>query len=341
MKKQISKKINIIGIVAGVVVISMIAGVGILKINRDRMANAKAKIIPGIVQKLDPSVKLKEVASLKEESGIFVFDLKLDVAGKEQSFTSYMTKDGKLFFTGGIKVSDLDKKPDVKGEATGEQKKPLTCSDVKKTDIPTLTAFVVADCPYGLQMQRLMKVAVAEQPELSKFFAVKYIGSVENGKIISMHGDKEAQENLRQICLREEQKALYWSYVSCYMKEGKSPECLTEAKVNQTQLQTCMSDAQKGLAYAQKDFDEAKVLNVSGSPTLAVNGMVVSEFDFGGRNADALKQVICCGSNAKSGFCDKTLSKDEIASSYSATDIGQAGSTTGSAAAGCAPATTP
>lgn len=327
-----------IGVVAGVLIIGVIAGVGILKMNRDRMVNAKAKIIPGIVQKLDPSVKLKEVASLKEESGIFVFDLKLDVAGKEQSFTSYMTKDGKYFFTGGIKVADLDKKPDAGAGATGEPKKAITCQDVKKSDAAMLSAYIVADCPYGLQMQRLMKVAVAEQPELSKFFAVKYIGSVENGKIISMHGDKEAQENLRQICIREEQKILYWPYVSCYMKEGKSPECLTEAKVNQTQLQTCVSDGQKGLAYAQKDFDAGKALSVSGSPTLVVNDMVVSEFDFGGRNADALKQVVCCGLNTKSGFCDKTLSKDEIASSYSVTDIGQAGSATGSAAAGCAPA---
>jgi len=339
MKKQTPKSLNIISIVVGIVIIGIPAGVGMLKMNRDKMVNAKAKIIPGIVQKLDPSVKLKEVASLKEESGIFVFDLKLDVAGKEQSFTSYMTKDGKLFFTGGIKVSDLDKKPGA--GASGEPKKAITCQDVKKSDTSNLTAFVVADCPYGLQMQRLMKVAVAEQPELSKFFAVKYIGSVENGKIISMHGDKEAQENLRQICLREEQKTLYWPYVSCYMKEGKTPECLTEAKVNQTQLQTCVSDAQKGLAYAQKDFDEAKALNVSGSPTLAVNGMVVSEFDFGGRNVDALKQVVCCGSNAKSAMCEKTLSKDEIASSYSVADKGQAGSTTESAAAGCAPSTTP
>ena len=338
MKKQTPKKIKMIGVVAGVLIVGVIAGVGILKMNRDRMVNAKAKIIPGIVQKLDPSVKLKEVASLKEESSIFVFDLKLDVAGKEQNFTSYMTKDGKYFFTGGIKVADLDKKPDAGAGATGEPKKAITCQDVKKSDAAMLSAYIVADCPYGLQMQRLMKVALAEDPELSKFFAVKYIGSVENGKIISMHGDKEAQENLRQICIREEQKTLYWPYVSCYMKEGKSPECLTEAKVNQTQLQTCMSDAQKGLAYAQKDFDAAKALSVSGSPTLAVNGMVVSEFDFGGRNVDALKQVVCCGSNTKPGFCDKTLSKDEIASSYSVTDIGQAGSATGSAAAGCAPA---
>jgi len=204
MKKQTPKKKNIVGILIALVFIGSLVGVGMLKKNRDQMVSAKAKIIPEIIQKLDPSVKLKEVAGLKEESGIFVFDLKLEVQGKEQKFISYMSKDGKYFFTGGIKVSDLDKQPDVKGAE--EQRKPLTCTDVKKADVANLTAFVVADCPYGLQMQRLMKVAIAENQDLGKYFAVKYIGSIENGKITSMHGDKEAQENLRQMCIREEQK---------------------------------------------------------------------------------------------------------------------------------------
>jgi hypothetical protein len=331
MKKQTNKGKKIVILIIALFIIGVLTGVGILKMNRDRMVRAKTKIIPDIIQKLDPSVKLKEVASLKEESGIYVFDLKLDVQGGEQTFTSYMTKDGKFFFTGGIKVADLDKKSEAK--TTEEQQKPLTCQDVKKTDTPNLTAFVVADCPYGLQMQRLMKVAALEDPELGPFFAVKYIGSIVNGKITSMHGDKEAAENLRQICIREEQKNLYWPYVYCYMKEGKSPECLLEARVSQTQLETCMSDAQKGLSYAQKDFDEATNLKISGSPTLVANGMIVSEFDFGGRNVDALKQLICCGSNKKLGFCDKTLSKEEIAASYSVVDKGQA---SGNASANCA-----
>ncbi|MCJ7826075.1 DsbA family protein [Patescibacteria group bacterium] len=333
MKKQTSKKTNIIRMIIALVVIGALGAVWMMKINRDQIVKAKTTLIPNIVKKLDPSVTLKEVTNMKDESGIYVFDLKLEINGQEQKFTSYMTKDGKLFFTGGIKVADLDKKTDTKGEATGEQKKPLTCTDVKKTDAPTLTAFVVADCPYGLQMQRLMKVAATEEQGLSTYFSVKYIGSIEDGKITSMHGDNEAQENLRQICIREEQKNLYWPYVSCYMKEGKSPECLTQANVNQTQLQTCINDAQKGLAYAQKDFDSAKKLGISGSPTLVINDMVVSEFDFGGRNVDSLKQLICCGSNAKLGFCDKTLSKEDVAISYATSDKGQA---VGSASASCA-----
>lgn len=333
MKKQTPKKFNVVGIVLSVLLIGALFSVGFMKMNRDRLVNAKTKLIPDVIKKIDPSVSLKEVANLKEVSGLYVFDLKLDVQGNEQKFTSYMSKDGQLFFTGGIKVADLTKKPDVKG-ATQEPQKKVTCQDVKKADSPNLTAYLVSNCPFGLQMQRLMKVATAEDQDLSKYFSVKYIGSIDNGKITSMHGDQEAQENLRQICIREEQKDLYWPYVDCYMKEGKSTECLAQSGVNQTLLQTCVSDPQKGLAYAQKDFDAANKLNVSGSPTLVINDTVVSEFDFGGRNVDSLKQIICCGSNAQPGFCGKTLSKDDVATAFSVADKGQAGA----ASANCAPA---
>jgi protein-disulfide isomerase len=332
MKKHTPKKFNVVGIVLGVLLIGALCLVAFMKMDRDQKVKAQTKLIPEIIQKLDPSVKVKEVAGLKVQSGIYMFDLKLDVQGKEQKFTSYMTKDGKYFFTGGIIVSDLDKKPAA--AANEPPAKSVSCDEMKKVDAPKLTAFVVADCPYGLQMQRLMTVAAKENSELGKYFDVKYIGAVENGKITSMHGDKEAQENLRQICIREEQNSLYWPYVSCYMKEGKAEACLVEANVNQTQLNTCVSDAQKGLAYAQKDFDLANQNKVSGSPTLFMNDSVVSEFDYGGRNVDSLKQLVCCGSKNKPGFCGTQMSKDDVAASYSVQTQGQAGS----AAANCAPA---
>ncbi|KKT57308.1 MAG: hypothetical protein UW52_C0069G0010 [Candidatus Gottesmanbacteria bacterium GW2011_GWA1_44_24b] len=90
MKKQTPKKKNIVGILIALVFIGSLVGVGMLKKNRDQMVSAKAKIIPEIIQKLDPSVKLKEVAGLKEESGIFVFEyltLNLKYRGKNRNLS--------------------------------------------------------------------------------------------------------------------------------------------------------------------------------------------------------------------------------------------------------------
>ena len=100
------------------------------------------------------------------------------------------------------------------------------CANMTKSDKPLLEAFVVSQCPFGLQMQRIMAEIVSKSPQAEDYLKVRYIGSISNNTITSMHGDKEAQENLRQICIREEQPDKYWGYVNDYMKEGESTECL-------------------------------------------------------------------------------------------------------------------
>jgi len=297
------------------------------------MVTLKTKTIPDIVLKLaGTGTKVKDVANLKVESGVYSFELNLDIGGQAQKFTSYMTKDGKIFFTGGTKLSELGAAP----AAAQPQQPKMTCADVKKADAPKLTAFIVANCPYGLQMQRVMNKAITEQPALAPLMEVKYIGAIANGKITSMHGDDEAQENLRQICIREEQKTLYWPYVSCYMKaSGQSTACLGSSGVNVSNVNACMADAKRGLAYAQKDFDLGTQFSIGSSPTLLVNDtQIVSEYDFGGRTADALKQVSCCASSKEGAYCAKALSTDQIATSFSATDVAATGGSASAANCG-------
>ena len=333
MKKQILKRKKLFSFLVPLLIIALLIGVAVVKRGRDKMVELKTKTIPDIVVKLAGSgTVVKEVTNLKQESGVYSFDLNLDLSGQTQKFTSYMTKDGKIFFVSGTKLSELAKTAASTAEPAQAK---LTCADVKKADAPKVTAYVVANCPFGLQMQRVINKAITEQPALASVFDVKYIGAIENGKITSMHGDEEAQENLRQICIREEQKNLYWPYVSCYMKaQGQSAACLASTGVNVANVNACMADAKRGNAYAQKDFDIATKLNIGSSPTLLVNdSQIVSEFDFGGRTADALKQVSCCAGTKEAAYCGTALSTDAIATSFSATDVAAAGA--GSAAANC------
>ena len=276
----------------------------------------KETVIPSAIKKILSTGTEFTLGTVKEVSGIYEFELTLNPKASPQKYVSYITKDGKLLFTSGIKLDSLNAaSAETKGETT---KKTVTCEDVEKVETPTLAAFVVADCPFGLQMQRLFSKAITEIPSMTSTLAVKYIGSVENGKIISMHGDKEAQENLRQICVREEQKDLYWPYVNCYMQEGKSEECLVSSGVNTDLLKTCVEDPKKGIAYAQNDFTLSTKFNVTGSPSLVVNDKtVISEFDFGGRIVDALKKIVCCGSKTQGDYCAKDGSKTEVSTSYS------------------------
>jgi len=322
---------NVLYIIIGILAFfSIFMFIKVIKENSPSFNTLKTKIIPEVVKKVvnNPTTKF-EISNVKEANGIVEIELKVG----NQKYTSYISRNGKFFFISGVKVDELNK------PVQSNTQKSLTCNDVQKVAKPDLTAFVVSNCPYGLQMQRVFKKAVAEIPDLVNYLNIKYIGSIENGKIKSMHGDEEAQENLRQICIREEQKSLYWPYVSCYMQAGKTEECLTSSGVNTSELNACINDANRGLQYAKKDFDFGNKFNAGGSPTLISNGkQVVSEFDFGGRNPNAIKQLICCGSSEKAVFCSNEISKTDVAVSLSLTDdaVPNSEATTGSA--GCAPA---
>jgi hypothetical protein len=316
-----------------VAVVAALAGVLLLvKTFRGKTDEFKNKTIPAAIKKVlnSPDTKF-EVSDIKETNGVYEFQLKL----QGQAYTSYITKDGKILFTSGVKLDDKAKT----AAATTTAQKKLTLKDLKKSDKPSLTAFVVANCPYGLQTQRVFKKAMEDAPGLADALKIKYIGSIVDGKITAMHGDEEAKENMRQICIRDEQSDLYWPYVNCYMKEGKTEQCLAEVGVDTATMTACAEDPKRGNAFAQKDFDSANKFNVSGSPTLVLNdAQVVSEFDFGGRVPNSVKTLVCGGSKTPAEYCSKDISTNEVAVSLSVTDDAAATGGTTNSAAGCAPA---
>jgi len=287
---------------------------------KGKIETLKNKTIPDAVSKMIGGNTKVTINNLKDTSGVYEFELVLGEGSSAKKYISYVTKDGKIIFTSGIKLSDLS----VNNNQTQTQAKKLTCNDLTKAESAKLTVFIVSNCPYGLQMQRVFKKVLDEQPALAANLEVKYIGSIEGDKIVSMHGNTEAQENLKQICIREEQKEKYWPYVSCYMQEGKSEDCSTTAGIDTVSLKTCLTDKTKGIAYAKKDFDLAKKYQVTSSPTLLLNDkQIVSEFDFGGRVSNSIKQVVCCGSKTQGEYCKTDLSKDEMATAFSLTDAPQ------------------
>jgi glutaredoxin len=261
----------------------------------------------------------------EKESGV----IKIRIKVGEQEFDSYVSLDGKYFFPSAFEVG---KNPEE--IAQNDQNQPSeenavkSCEDVPKNDSPLVEAFVVSNCPFGIQMQRILSEIVKNIPELKKYIKVEYLGSVENGKVSSMHGEDEAKENLRQICIREEQNDKYWDYVSCYIKNGDVEGCLKTAKVNSSKLDDCLKT--KGIDYAKKDFSQQDKYGASGSPTLVLNGKEVSEFNFGGRTAEAVKTLLCCGFTKTPEFCNKKLSTSEAATSFSESYEGGNGSSQGS-----------
>ncbi len=278
------------------------------------------------------------------QSGLYKF--KLNVNG--QSFDFFITKDAKFLFPQVIEIKQATST--ATSTADNTQPIPKTCEDIAKTPSPQIEAFVVSYCPYGLQMQRVLAEVVKSAPDLIANIKISYMGSVKDGKIQSMHGDQEAIENLKQICIREEQPTKFYGYLSCFMQEGKSDECSATAGMDKTKLQACIADSNKGLKYAQVDFALQNKYNdtdacrknpkncmVCGSPTLILNGQKVSEYDFGGRTAQAIKTLLCCGFNQLPEICSVNISTDQAAPSFSKNYSSAEGASTNSSA-NCAPA---
>jgi len=239
---------------------------------------------------------------ITEESGVYKFILKIG----EEKYDTYLTKDGRLLFPEGIEIVATQKTTETTTEVT--QKK--TCEEITKKETPVLEAFVVSHCPFGLQMQRVLNEIVKNIGEMKNYIKVEYLEP--------MHGEEEEQEDIRQVCLREEQNEKYWDYIDCFIKEGKTEECLKEANVDTSKLTACLNDKDRGQAYIEKDFERGKKFNVTGSPTLILNDEGVSEFDFGGRTAEAVKTVLCCGFTNQPPFCQTKLTTNQAAASFSA-----------------------
>ncbi|KKP31515.1 MAG: hypothetical protein A2312_02020 [Candidatus Staskawiczbacteria bacterium RIFOXYB2_FULL_32_9] len=298
-------------------------------LSKEEIAKKSIEYLNNVVLKGQSTATFSDVS---EESGLV--KIKLKVGANE--FDSYATKDGKLLFPQAFNLVEAEtaNQPADNTEATPKK----TAADIQKVDKPVLDAFVVSKCPFGLQMQRVLADVVKNAPALTPNIVVRYMGSVANGKITAMHGDAEAQENLRQICIRDEQNSKYWNYISCHIKKGDVDGCLTSAGVNTSTLNSCMTDASKGLAYAQKDFDMQNKYNVTGSPTLILQDGQASEFDFGGRNSEALKNMICAGFNNQPSICATKLNTASAASSFSETYASTAAAASANTQAGCEPA---
>ena len=267
------------------------------------------KILKYINENLLQGQAPASITETSEENGLVKMKLKIG----DNEFNSYATKDGKLFFPTVLNLEEQEQNSANNGEPNEK-----SCEEIKKLTASLLDAFVVSKCPFGVQMQRILAEVVKNIPQLAADIKVRYIGAVSGGKITSMHGDAEAQENLRQICIREETDK-YWNYISCHIKEGDVDNCLNGAGIDKNKLNSCMTDSSKGLKYAQEDFDLQENYGVSGSPTLILNNEEVSEFWFGGRTAEALKTLLCCGFEEKPGVCSQSLSTENAATSFSTT----------------------
>jgi len=245
-----------------------------------------------------------------EENGVYKFHLKIG----EGEYDSYVTKDGKLFFTSGI---NLEPQPATPGQEGGE-----TTGEIPKRDTPDVKLFVMSYCPYGLQAQKMFLPVydlLKGKAQMGVYF-VDYI----------MHEKQEIDENLKQYCIQKEEKEKYYDYLSCFVKDGNSEKCLGEANIDRGKLSNCISETDANYNITKQYNDKSTWLNgnfpkfdvhsdlneeygVQGSPTIVINDKVV---EVSPRSPEKFKETICQAFNSPPTECSQTLSNDSPTSGF-------------------------
>lgn len=229
-----------------------------------------------------------KLVSVNEEENLY--NLKLRISGQEVD--SYVTKDGKVFFPQGMKIDEASA---LTGAATQQQE---TAQEVVKTDKPKVELFVMSHCPYGTQAEKgILPVANLLGDKID--FEVKFV-------YYAMHGKKELDEQMRQVCIKNEQGEKFNEYLACFLEDDNYERCLAEVKIDEGKLTGCVESLDQEYKITEKYNDQSTWLNgryplfdvdkadndkygIGGSPGLVVNGQKVNS----GRSPAEYLVTIC------------------------------------------------
>jgi glutaredoxin len=206
------------------------------------------------------------------------------ISMEEGPVSVYATRDGENLIPSMIPLTSQVQQP---------QQQPS--QNIQKSDVPEVELFVMTHCPYGTQAEK------GFIPVMRK------LGDSINAKIRFVHYFMHAPEETEtpiQVCIREEQSEKYLDYLECFLGEGDSDKCLTEAKINKAKLDDCVeTNADK---YYEEDSQLSQQYGVKGSPTLVINGKIVSS----GRNPNSFLSTVCSAFNTKPEECSSELSTE-------------------------------
>ncbi|MBN1325852.1 hypothetical protein JW977_02625 [Candidatus Falkowbacteria bacterium] len=258
---------------------------------------AQAKALSFINNNLVEPGSEVTIDSVTEENGLYKVVVKLSSG---QTVDSFITKDGTKFFPQVMDIAEIEKSNNP------------VATEVPKNDKPVVEVFVMSHCPYGTQIEKgLLPVveALGDKADIE----VKFCD-------YAMHGEAEINEELTQVCIKKVAPGNYFTYLKCFLKEGKSSDCLKEINIDQGKLSSCISETDNQFSVTKnfKDqstwlsgqfplFDVYKADNekygVQGSPTIVINGVQAES----GRDSASLLATICSAFNTLPNECTVQL----------------------------------
>ncbi|MEO2154890.1 MAG: thioredoxin domain-containing protein [Nanoarchaeota archaeon] len=314
----------VIGLIAGSVFYSNTNGTTISKDEAKLIAkNTLEKMVNEQLKATGMLVSFNITANNVEDIGNFYnVSLTISLMGRSQEVNVYVTKDGNY-------VTPLLLKAVKSYDAKAEAKKLYEIKN--KTEKPKIIVAVMANCPFGNQVEPLIKEIVdlfGDKIEVEPryiFYSGKnqYTGEYEKGadnkNYWSLHGNYEMDEGILEYIIWK----LYGTKTWIDFVNKVNQQCLQYAP-NSTKVYECALNVAKEMGLnvteiqnyykthkkeiIQQQYELTSKIGINGSPTIIINGEVYK----GPRTAEALKEAICSAFITPPPECNETLSNQEI-----------------------------
>jgi len=287
-------------------------------------ANTTMSYINDNLDQPDSAVSL---VSIVETKGMY----QINTSYQAKTVSLYATKDCALLFVNPLSLDTPVPTPAVTPAVTQavtpavtQAQTPTPTQAPKKSAWPVVDLFVMSFCPYGVQAETAIG-PVVDLLGSKADIRIRYIttiGGTTVSSVKSLHGPSEAQEDLRQLCIREENPDTYWKYLNlfnarCY-PVWQNATLLASCRENVTATlgirladsETCASGSE-GLGLLTTDELDAKKYSATASPTLLINGIKYA----GARTPEAFKTAICASFETAPAECATNLSSVSATSS--------------------------
>ena len=147
---------------------------------------------------------------------------------------------------------------------------------------PQVELFVMSFCPFGVQAEKELLPFFAKYGDTVDF-KLRFIANLaetdgsEELSFTSLHGEVEVIENLRQIAISERYPDKFFDYLLCRAKHLESAwtQCADEVGLDIDSVNKAMESEPTKQIFAA-DIQRSTTLGIRSSPTLVVDGKVVS-----------------------------------------------------------------
>jgi len=246
------------------------------------------------------------VDSIEKVSGLYKLNISLSDG---RSGVIFMSKDGEYIGS----MSSI-KEIEEASKQTEEESQ-----EIPKSDKPKVELFVMSFCPYGNRAEDTM-LPVYNLLKDNVEWSIHYIVSVSGSTVNSLHGQPEADEDEREMCVLNEYGIDKWWAFTTYINKncGSDGSCwengAKQSQLDVNKIKTCV--ANKGLSLMKAEEQASDSAGVAGSPTLIINGVrSTAIYQYG--NSEAYKKAICSAFNKAPSECSQTLSSSGSSSSTS------------------------